>query len=225
LLVVNLDIEALAAEISLRAPGLRRVEADLLARGAGPRTGSVDRLEQTAGELRDVHQTCVALQARQSSPSALAEQLAGARVRLLSAALELERMGWVAAHALEPYRQAHSHSALVRAVCGLASMLLAHWELVRDRTSVSVAELERALQQARDLSLMLQGKSGGGDALALALRERQQLFSLLLREYASLRRAAQALYGQQEAQRRVPSLYRASPLESAYTRTRPVRRG
>jgi hypothetical protein len=45
------------------------------------------------------------------------------------------------------------------------------------------------------------------DGIIHALRGRQQAFTLLIRAYTSLRRAARFLYPTREADRRVPSLY------------------
>jgi hypothetical protein len=208
LLLVNLDIETLAARIFLRAPELRQVDADIQARWQDPGPpGRVERLERYARELKEAHYLCVGLQARLPSPSSLAEELAKVRQRLLNAANALAIALVVRASAFEPYRQVRSHRSLARSVCGIVSVYLAHWELIRERTPVPMAELERALQLAKEFSGVIQGKHRGCDALGPALRQRQQLFTLLLREYAALRRAARFLYEKKEADRLVPSLY------------------
>lgn len=226
LLVVNLDIPTLVARIFSHAPELRLVETDVQARQREPGPpGRVERLEQYASQLREVHGACLELQARLPSPSSLAEELAKQRQRLLGAASALVRLGVLRVKPLEPYLQVRSHRSLARSVCGIAGVLLAHWELIRGHTPVQTADLERALLLAREFSELLLGKHGGGEALATALRQRQQLFTRLLKEYAELRRAAQLLYGPEQAQRRVPSLYGKSSSRRSRGAARATLRG
>lgn len=205
LLVVNLDIPSLVEQLLTRAPELRQLEAELQVRAAAP-PGRVERLEQGAKALREAHEVCSQLQAHSPSTSSVVEELAKLRNRLLRSASALVGAGALPAQTLQPHRRVHGQRALARSVCGLVSAFLAHWEQVREHTSIQTAELEHALLLARRYS-SLQDHSSTGTPLAAALRERQRLFTVLLRDYAELRRAAQLLHGREQANRRVPSLY------------------
>jgi hypothetical protein len=82
------------------------------------------------------------------------------------------------------------------------------WRAIAGRTPLSLPELDRADQLAQRLLHQLRARRKPPEPLREVLRQRRQEFTLLLREYTELRRAARFLYPTREAERRVPSLFR-----------------
>lgn len=211
LLPVPSEVVALTARLRNQLPELSALETDLPSRAAQPGQRRVERIEHCSSALLDVHQRCLRLQAQLPSPSALAAELAKLRQRLLGSATALVAAGALAPSSVEPHRQFRDLRSLAQTACGLASVLLTHWQHIRAEIPLELTHLERALELARQLSLPARSTQSAGAELSRALRERQQLFTLLVKEYAALRRAAQHAYGKEEALRRVPSLYGKPP--------------
>lgn len=208
LAIINLDIPAVVTQILGSLPELRDVEAQMLLRWREPPVGQLARLERYACALLQAHGVCHGLKAAHSDISGMAKQLGGVRRHLLCCTRALLATGTLAPEVLAPFQRVRGHRSLARSVCGIVAACWAQWRSIEHKTPLSMAELDQARALAQRFLHALQQEEAQLE-LTRALRQRRQAFTLLFREYTELRRAAQFLYPAQEAERRVPSLFRS----------------
>lgn len=206
LATINLDIPVAVSQILNALPDLREVEAGILLRWREPPVGQLERLERYAGALLQAHSTCQGLKGVHSDVPRLAKELSGVRQHLSCCTRALVVTGTLPAHLLAPFRHARSHRSLARSVCGIVAVCWAQWRAIEHKTPLSLMELDQAQALAQRLLHALQRRQAPS-GLTHALRERRQAFTLLMREYTELRRAALFLYPAREAERLVPSLF------------------
>lgn len=207
LCTINLDIPGAVTQILASLPELREVEAQVLLRWREPPVGLVARLERYARALLQAHDACLGLKAIHPDISGLVRELGGVRQHLLCCMQALLVSGALAPESLAPYQRARGNRSLARSVCGIVAVCRAQWRSIEHKTPLTMAELDQAHGLAQRLLQGLRQREAPLE-LTRALRERRQAFTLLMREYAELRRAAQFLYPAREAERRVPSLFR-----------------
>ncbi|MEY4549828.1 MAG: hypothetical protein RL685_6023 [Pseudomonadota bacterium] len=206
LAIINLDIQAAVTQVRSALPELREVEAQMLLRWREPPVGLLARLERYAGALLHAHGVCQGLKGVHPDISGMARELGGVRHHLLCCTHALMVTGTLTPESLAPFQHAKGHRSLAHSVSGIVAVCWTQWRAIEHKTPLSMAELDQAQALAQRLLHALRHRNAPV-ALAHALRARRQAFTLLMREYTELRRAALFLYPTREAERRVPSLF------------------
>jgi hypothetical protein len=127
--------------------------------------------------------------------SGIAKEVKKVRQHLLCCTRGLVLSGLLAERSLAPYQHAKSYRSLALSVCGIVAMCGAQWHSIENRTPMTLVELDAAHTLAQRLLHALRLRERPPVALAQALRERRQAFTLLFREYAELRRDALPVSG------------------------------
>lgn len=220
LATINVDIPTAVVQILSTLPALRQVEAHMQLRWREPPVGLVSRLERYARALLQAHGVCRGLKIVHPDLSGMARELREVRQHLLCCTHALVLTGVLARELLEPFQHAKGHRPLAHSVCGIVATCWAHWQVIENKTPLSMAELDQAQALAQRLLRGLQRREAPS-AMTQALRERRQAFTLLMREYTELRRAALFLYPTREAAQRVPSLFGKRPRTVSHPRPLP----
>lgn len=207
LLPVNLDVAEAGATAIWAAARMSPLRAELVARF--PEAGELlDKLPKRAQAALQAHFEHSAATTPASAVPVLVEKLERYRALFLQDIAPLVRRGALAQSDVPELGAPQNHKHLAVGTATLVSLLRNNWERIKDRTGLTLEELEDAQDAAQRLSVAVIVRERGPSAVGKTAIVRQQTMTMLFRTYEELRRSfAHLRWYERDLEDFAPSLY------------------
>jgi hypothetical protein len=169
---------------------------------------NVDKLELYANATLHAHTRWVFATTPPESLQRIAEESAVLRELLVANVQALAKHALVDGKVLKELKGAVGYRNLAVDLSGMAEVLRQSWPSIADKTALTASDLERADRLAQQLVKGVGLKQQAPAVIAETAQERQRAFSLYVRAYDQVRRAASYLrWTENDVDQICPSLY------------------
>jgi hypothetical protein len=208
ILPLNLDIPSAVATVIGALARAKGLHSEVIKLFAAPTLVEIEALETYADALSFAH-TAVQAASRPTPPlQPLFEQASALRDLLLSDATALACRGFIDPKVLQKLKGGTGYLAIAYDLGTIVHVMRERWAEISMRSAVQPFELDQAEKLYEQVTRAFADRERQSEAVAIATAERARAYTLMVKAYDHLRRAATFIRWEEgDANKFVPSLY------------------